>query len=301
MELIAELIAELTELMQEKQYTQTQVARAIGRSSSVVSQFLQGTYNGSAEDITERVRGFIERERARTGVRPQARFVMTSIAARGLEVAAYAHQESEICVIYGAAGMGKTMLLREYARRNLDSLTIEADPGYTAKIMLEDLCRQLKIKSGRTSIHDMTLACIRELGGSGRVILVDEAELLPYRALETLRRLHDKSGVGLVLAGLPRLLVNLKGRGNEFAQLYSRVALAYEMGHVMKDADLLDIARHMMPETSDEKIAAALRQFSNGNARRLSKLVRGVYRMKQISGGAITQKTIETFSNMLIS
>lgn len=296
-----ELIAELTELMQEKQYTQTQVARAIGRSPSVVSQFLQGTYNGSAEDITERVRGFIERERARTGVRPQARFVMTSIAARGLEVAAYAHQEGEICVIYGAAGMGKTMLLREYARRNLDSLTIEADPGYTAKIMLEDLCRQLKIKGGRASIHDMTLACIRELGGSGRVILVDEAELLPYRALETLRRLHDKSGVGLVLAGLPRLLVNLKGRGNEFAQLYSRVALAYEMGHVMKDADLLDIARHMMPEASDEKIAAALRQFSNGNARRLSKLVRGVYRMKQISGGAITQKTIETFSNMLIS
>lgn len=64
---------------------------------------------------------------------------------------------------------------------------------------------------------------MRELRDSGRLLMVDEAELLLYRALEVLRRLHDKAGIGIVLAGMPRLLINLKGRRGEFAQLLPAV------------------------------------------------------------------------------
>ncbi|MGL9774989.1 MAG: hypothetical protein ACR5LG_16235 [Sodalis sp. (in: enterobacteria)] len=34
------------------------------------------------------------------------------------------------------------------------------------------------------------------------LVLVEEAELLPYKALEVLRRIHDRSGVAIVLAGM---------------------------------------------------------------------------------------------------
>ena len=44
------LITQLNDVMARRGYTQTHVARAIGRSSAVINQYLQGKYQG---DITD--------------------------------------------------------------------------------------------------------------------------------------------------------------------------------------------------------------------------------------------------------
>ncbi|EDE9841179.1 AAA family ATPase [Salmonella enterica subsp. enterica] len=295
-----ELITQLKDVMERRGYSQTQVARAIGRSGAVVNQFLQGKYTGDITDIQERITSFINREQEKEkNRRIQAHFVTTEMAAKGLEVLAYAHQECEICVLYGAAGLGKTMLLKEYVSRNKDALLIEADPGYTARTILEELCRLLGVKV-RGNIHELIDACVRELRGSGRLLMVDEAELLPYRALEILRRLHDKAGTGVVLAGMPRLLINLKGRRGEFAQLYSRVALALNLGDALSRDDFNQIAVNMMPEAGEASIGDALYTRSLGNARRLFKLARGVYRICDISQVPVSVGAIDKFAEMLI-
>ncbi|EHE2941864.1 AAA family ATPase [Salmonella enterica] len=295
-----ELITQLKDVMERRGYSQTQVARAIGRSGAVVNQFLQGKYTGDITDIQERITSFINREQEKEkNRRIQAHFVTTEMAAKGLEVLAYAHQECEICVLYGAAGLGKTMLLKEYVSRNKDALLIEADPGYTARTILEELCRLLGVKV-RGNIHELIDACVRELRGSGRLLMVDEAELLPYRALEILRRLHDKAGTGVVLAGMPRLLINLKGRRGEFAQLYSRVALALNLGDTLSRDDFNQIAVNMMPEAGEASIGDALYARSLGNARRLFKLARGVYRICDISQVPVSVGAIDKFAEMLI-
>ncbi|EII7382097.1 AAA family ATPase [Salmonella enterica subsp. enterica serovar Abony] len=295
-----ELITQLKDVMERRGYSQTQVARAIGRSGAVVNQFLQGKYTGDITDIQERITSFINREQEKEkNRRIQAHFVTTEMAAKGLEVLAYAHQECEICVLYGAAGLGKTMLLKEYVSRNKDALLIEADPGYTARTILEELCRLLGVKV-RGNIHELIDACVRELRGSGRLLMVDEAELLPYRALEILRRLHDKAGIGVVLAGMPRLLINLKGRRGEFAQLYSRVALALNLGDTLSRDDFNQIAVDMMPESGESDIGDALYARSLGNARRLFKLARGVYRICDISQVPVSVGAIDKFAEMLI-
>ncbi len=295
-----ELITQLKDVMERRGYSQTQVARAIGRSGAVVNQFLQGKYTGDISDIQERITSFINREQEKEkNRRIQAHFVTTEMAAKGLEVLAYAHQECEICVLYGAAGLGKTMLLKEYVSRNKDALLIEADPGYTARTILEELCRLLGVKV-RGNIHELIDACVRELRGSGRLLMVDEAELLPYRALEILRRLHDKAGTGVVLAGMPRLLINLKGRRGEFAQLYSRVALALNLGDTLSRDDFNQIAVDMMPEAVESDIGDALYARSLGNARRLFKLARGVYRICDISQVPVSVGAIDKFAEMLI-
>ncbi|ECA9706500.1 ATPase [Salmonella enterica subsp. enterica serovar Bredeney] len=295
-----ELITQLKDVMERRGYSQTHVARAIGRSGAVVNQFLQGKYTGDITDIQERITSFINRELEKEkNRRIQAHFVTTEMAAKGLEVLAYAHQECEICVLYGAAGLGKTMLLNEYASRNKDALLIEADPGYTARTILEELCRLLGVKV-RGNIHELIDACVRELSGSGRLLMVDEAELLPYRALEILRRLHDKAGIGVVLAGMPRLLINLKGRRGEFAQLYSRVALALNLGDTLSRDDFNQIAVNMMPEAGEASIGDALYARSLGNARRLFKLARGVYRICDISQVPVSVGAIDKFAEMLI-
>ena len=82
-------------------------------------------------------------------------------------------------------------------------MLIEVDPGYTAKVLLEDLCGKLSVNV-RGNLHELLEAVINKLQDSGRLIIIDEAELLPYRALEVIRRIHDKTGIGIVLAGMPR-------------------------------------------------------------------------------------------------
>ncbi|MBM2912988.1 AAA family ATPase [Escherichia coli] len=294
------LITQLNDVMARRGYTQTHVARAIGRSSAVINQYLQGKYQGDMADIEERIFAFVTREREKENNRRiKVRFVTTGMAAKGLEVLTYAHLECDICVLYGAAGLGKSMILSEYAARNRDVVLIEADIGYTARKLLDELCRQLGIKV-HGDIREKIDACVRELRGSGRLLMVDEAELLPYRALEVLRRLHDKAGIGIVLAGMPHLLINLKGRCGEFAQLYSRVALALNLGDTLTQEDFNKIATDMMPEAADPEIGEALYTRSLGNARRLFKLARGVYRICDISDAPVSVQAIDKYSEMLI-
>lgn len=295
-----DLVEQLKALMERCGYSQTQVGRSIGRSGAVINQFLQGKYNGDNDDLILRLEGFICRELKKESARRVIEnFIETPSALKGLEVLDYAHQEGEMCVIYGAAGLGKTMTLRAYEAKNPGTIFIEVDPGYTTRTLLAELCRQLGLKA-RGNIHDLIDACVKELRDTNRLVMIDEAELLPYRALEAIRRLHDKSGVGFVLAGMPRLLINLKGRGGEFAQLYSRVALGLDLGDVLPREDFDLLSANLMPESVDEEICDSLYKCSHGNARRLFKLVRGVYRICGINKTQVSVKAINKFAEMLI-
>ncbi|EJX3461373.1 ATPase, partial [Salmonella enterica] len=136
-----DIITQLRDVMDAHGYSQGQVARAIGRSSATMNQYLQGKYNGDIADMEERIGHFLRRVREKqNALRIDERFVSTPTASKGLEVLSYAHLESEICVLFGAAGLGKTMILKEYARRDSNVIFIEADPGFTARTLLEELC-----------------------------------------------------------------------------------------------------------------------------------------------------------------
>lgn len=292
---------ELNDLMTRKGYSQTQVARAIGKSTAVINQYLQGKYAGDVPAIDALARSFINREvEKEKSQKITARFVPTVTSRKGMDVIRYAHLDCDLNVIYGAAGLGKTMILREYAAQHRDALLIEADPGYTARVVLEELCGLLGI-SKRGNMHELSEACIAALRDSGRLLMVDEAENLPYRALETLRRIHDKSGIGLVLAGMPRLIINLKGKRGEYQQLYSRVGFALCIGDSLPQSDITDIAVSMLPGAGSQEVSEALFKASHGNARRLFKLVRGVSRHSEISGNAVSAGAVRKFAEMLIN
>lgn len=295
------LTKELTELMDRKGYNMTHVARAIGMSAATVSTYLRGIYTGDVSKVDELVQNFIAREKDKEKSRRiTPRYIPTVTSRKGFEVIRLAHLDGDLNVIYGAAGLGKTMILREYASQHHDALLIEADPGYTARVVLEELCGLLGL-SKRGNMHELSEACISALRNSGRLLMVDEAENLPYRALETLRRIHDKSGIGLVLAGMPRLIINLKGKRGEYQQLYSRVGLAFNIGDSLPQTDICDIAASMLPDAASQDVSEALFKACNGNARRLFKLVRGVSRHSEISGNAVSAGAVRSFAQMLIN
>jgi DNA transposition AAA+ family ATPase len=295
------MINQLNELMARRSWSQTQVARAIGKSPAAINQYLQGKYRGDVAGLESDIQELLNREAEREkSQKLSVSFIRTYTASKCLEVIKMAHLDGEINVIYGDAGMGKTMVMRQYARENRSAVLIEADPGYTARVVLEELCSRLGLNR-RGNMHELSDAIINALRDSGRVLLVDEAENLPHRALEVIRRIHDKSGIGVVLAGMPRLIINLKGKRGEFKQLYSRVGFALPLGEVLPREDIDAIATSVLADAQDDNVSDALFNASRGNARRLFKLLRGVHRYSLLNNTRVDAGAVRHFAEMLIN
>jgi DNA transposition AAA+ family ATPase len=173
----------LIQLLEGSGYTQKKVATKTGLSTAVISQYLKGVYNGNIANVEAALADLISREEERAKRREvKERFVKTQLSGLVLGLIANTHMDGDIGVIYGPAGMGKSIALREYATTNKGVILIEADPGYTAKVLLQELCARLGVKK-TGNIHELSEECIQSLSGTGWVILVDEVSYCPIAHL----------------------------------------------------------------------------------------------------------------------
>ncbi len=294
---MSELQIELKNLMEEKGLSLSSVSRALGISLTAMSQWFSNSYSGNVTKIDDGVKSFLARQKERVKrSKKQISFVMTSVAQKVFEVARICHLDEEIGVCYGNAGLGKTEAIKTYSKQNPDVLLFEADLGCTAKVVFAELHKKLGME-GRGSIHDMFDEVVSKLKGSGRLIIVDEAENLPYRALELLRRVHDKAGIGILLVGMPRLISNLRGKKGEYAQLYSRVGIAGKL-EGLKPQDTEKIVHSVIP--SSNGLWKAFHEASNGNTRVLGKLLLRSQRVAELNNVTISPDVITETARMLI-
>lgn len=286
----------LQQYMQEHKLTQGQIAKAIGKSVATVSQYLKGTYQGKTQEIDDAVARFLQRAKDKIVARSfNSEFVETYAAQRILDAVYIAHTECDIAVITGAAGLGKTQALKHYVAQNPETLFIEVEPSCSPKVLLKEICKQIGVSE--MGLNHELFTRIAEKLGNDRLIIVDEAELLSTRSLEYLRRVHDLTGCGVVLAGMPRLIVNLKGKYGELAQLYSRVGVHCDLQSALEAEDI-----HLLAQSGlgTDEFNAVLFKASNGNARRLNKLMRGVVRIAQMNQKPISEMLINRYADMLI-
>lgn len=289
---------QLKDFMATRGLQQKQVAQMLGISISTVSLYLKGGYSGNVKEIDDKVEAMIARHKDKVvEARYNSEFVRTLSARKGMEVMKIAHVEGEINVIYGAAGLGKTQMLKQYARENSGAMLLELEPSCTPKVLLKKIGNAAGVNP-RGNNNEMFESLVDKLKGSERVLLVDEAELLSTRSLEFIRRLHDLTGIGVVLVGMPRLIINLKGKNNELAQLFSRVGFACDLGNALPDEDLAMLAESAL---GTDEFNPPLLKACNGNARRLSKLIRGVVRSSEINGIEISAELVDRYAKMLIN
>lgn len=291
----------LAEFKAKSGMNQTQLARGIGTSPASISMYLNGTYadkGGNYETIEPKIEAFLEVQESKAQREELVLgFVETKTTRRIAEVMRDAHEAGEIAVIYGQAGLGKTQAVKNYCEKH-GAILIEANPSFTALVLMKKLAASVKLPTSGT-LNDLFEETAYRLGGSERLIVVDEAENLPLRALEIIRRLHDETGCGLVLSGMPRLVANLRGKHGELVQLHSRVAGALNLGDSMPDAELEQIARATLPEADDETIAELVKH-SNGNTRRMSKLMRGSVRVANKNGIRMQAGIVKKYSTLII-
>ena len=178
-----------------------------------------------------------------------------------------------------------------------DAILIESDSGYTAKSLLKEIHRRLAL-SGKGSVYDLMGEVVNKLNQSGRLLIIDEAENLPYRALEITRRIHDKTGVGVLLVGRNILFENLRGFNNQYDQLYSRVKY-----HKLLDRLLIqDVVKILESAGQDPKLAETYLQYSDGNTRRLEHLITHSISVAKFNGkAAVDVAVIKQTSKLLMA
>lgn len=259
--------AELKLLMNEKKYSFSTVAKATGISATSINLWLNDNYNGNNDKIADTINNFIQREKERN-FKSFIPYVETSIVKYIHEVARLCHTSGEIGVCYGESGLGKTVAVKEYAKQYSDAILIETDPGYNPKSLLCEMHKRLGL-SAKGTAYSLMDEVIRKLSNSGRLLIVDEAENLPYKGLEVLRRIYDKTGVGMLLVGMPALVENLRGSQNQYKQLYSRVGFSKSLDRLLP----VDISNILYSIKENQRLSSSFLTYSNGNTRTLAKLI----------------------------
>ena len=293
---MADIRSELKTLMEAKGYTINYVATAIGVAKSTISMWINETYKGDNSRITDRVNNFIQRENERIN-NEEIPIVNISIISYISEIGRLCHTKGKIGVCAGRAGLGKTVAVKEYTKNFLDAILIESDSGYTAKSLLLEIHKRLGL-SGKGCAYDLMNEVVNKLNNSGRLLIIDETENLPYRALEITRRIHDKTGIGVLLVGRNILFENLRGFNNQYDQLYSRVKY-----HKLLDRLLIqDVTKILNAAGQDSDLAETYLFYSDGNTRKLEHLITHSISIAKINGFEKVDSTvIKHTSKMLMA
>lgn len=218
--------------------SQAAAAAGIGISDAALSQWLRGKYQGDSGVVAEKAGRWLATQSERRDLLAKSpappEWADTPLAARAMAALAHAHLAADMCAVYGAPGLGKTLAARRYAglRPNVWIATAtRATRSVTGT--LRQVADAMQLRSVPRRAADLESAAVERLRGSGGLLVVDEAQHLPTASLEELRSLHDASGCGLALVGSDSLWLRLSaGRHPELAQLYSRVGKRVRLGGV---------------------------------------------------------------------
>ncbi|MEJ5351941.1 MAG: AAA family ATPase [Melioribacteraceae bacterium] len=291
------ILQKLRDFIERKDISINKIAKQIGYSAAVVSTYLQGKYPGDIQKLEWAIAAYLMRqEEIEAMPKESIPFCPISNADMVFTIARTCHNEQEIGVLIGEAGTGKTKAAKEYARQNPDVIFIEADLSFTTKVFFKELHRKLGL-DGNGGIYDLFIDCVEKLKDSNRLIIIDEAENLPYRALDMIRRLYDKANIGILLIGLPRLIANLRGKRGEFKQLYSRVGIVMQLED-FNENDTKLIVQTIFPNTNG--VYKTFHELAKGNGRKLEKLILRTNRVAKSGKKEITERLVKTASEMLL-
>lgn len=218
--------AELKEFMQLSGKSQRQISKETGVSTSVISQFLEGTYTGNNEKVEQTVKQYLKVSKERLNSVQSTVFYEELYNTKNVLFAcAYAHKRNDIALVSGDAGAGKTTALEYYTRNNTGVIMVTADSCTTTatailKVISEKFGKQTDYKKSV-----LMKELISHLKGTNRLIIIDEADHLTFQALQAVRNLNDMAKVGVILSGNNKIYRQmLKGqKGEDFDQIRTRI------------------------------------------------------------------------------
>jgi len=276
-----ELTRKLQEFINTTGLSGASIARTVAISAATFSLIKNNKTESVSDENIKKVTDYIDNYQLPTEQNNQLTIVKTA----DLTMVQFICDETiiarEMGVIYGKAGMGKTYAIKHFVTTHPEAILIEVKPMMSIKSLLTKILDQQGHKNTLGNVEELFDLVIDNFQRSERVLIVDEAESLTTRSLETIRRINDFSKTPVVLVGTYALLMNLKGRQGELLQLYSRISNKWEMqGLNTADRKTLfgDMGEQIKRFTSDIRRSCSIYK----KATRFSELANEVLALKHI-------------------
>lgn len=255
------------------------------------------------------------------------RFIVTKEYRRFAEFCDACRRYRYIGVCTGAPGVGKTLSARHYTGWDVlepwlsplrigEPAPLELLRGallYTPSVVTTPrrLDEQLRaLRRGYHQVVESTLHPEQEIDWLAEpthveVLIADEADRLKTLGIEVLRDVHDRTGIGLVLIGMP----GLDKRLARYPQLYSRVGFVHQY-RALSTEELRFILAHTWNELgltfapddfTDAEALAAISRITGGNFRLVQRLFSQIERVLEINQlRMISQEVVEAARESLV-
>lgn len=260
-EIEAGLAGRVRELMDAEGLTMKKLGGMAGYSEAAVSRWLSGRYDGDSAALGRAMADALAAHARRR--RWDAAWFETAATRACFTVFDLIRESGDVGLVHGPAGIGKTVSCRRYAETNPTAALWTATEGRSSRRWAErGLWEALKAGRKDTRLDVWAAMCAR-LSGSGRVLIIDNAQRLTAGALRWLMDLHDETGAALALVGNPEVLDRLGASD----QLLSRVGFRQDVGTMLKGAWLSQAADRLAAELWPQA-ASSVRELAREAARR---------------------------------
>lgn len=224
---------QLTEYLESNKISQEAAAAAMAISGSALSAWRKEKYAGDNARIEALVVEYLGRQVA-TAVevgtfKRDFDFVETSVYDLICTGVNLAEARGEIRPVLGDSGIGKTTALLHIREEKQTAIFVQVYKGIRKNRFLAKMCKAAGI-STKGTFDDLFEDLVSQLRGTGRPIIVDEAEHLPIDALDAVRRINDFTGCGVVLVGLPIFYELLR----RYPYIYNRTAMPIRLKRLDK-------------------------------------------------------------------
>lgn len=271
-----DIVKELREFMEISGKSQQQIAKETALSSSVISQFLKGTYQGNNEEVAAAIYKYLKMARQRMAGTDYTCFYADMHNTQKVLFACYhAHCYGDMALVYGDAGAGKTRALNYYAGEHPGVVMVTANSCTSSAF---SILQMIGRKTGKTIAgkKEMLMASLVDyFKNTGRLIIIDESDHLTMAALQAVRNLNDQTGVGIVLSGNSKIYTQmLQGaKCSELEQLRTRIVLR----RMVTNEYTLEEFRKMFPKIPENCHPYLIKLAADESLRSVNKLLALAY------------------------
>jgi hypothetical protein len=177
-EQITNVAADVESLMRACKISRKELARTIGYSPGVISEFLSGKYAGNKGQVAIDLEHWLVEEEQRRTQPATTQFVWTNVAMQIKSVANYCLDKKKIGLVYGpdTSGIGKTWSLRAIhqelgPRRSCLATIDKVDANPTG--LLKKLCDSMHVDhtgSNRQKFERL----VKQLSGRSHLLMIDQ-------------------------------------------------------------------------------------------------------------------------------
>lgn len=236
-------ILEQFDKLVKQEGSQNKASIKVGINPAIISTLRKGTYTGDSNLQFEKLASYFNVKQEASYTYEEVNYVATSISEKVYEIIRNCQVKGGLAIACGDAGIGKSKAAKQFLKEHLnDCLYFSVNPCLTSiKSLLKLIANRLGATSEKT-LDELWLVISSKLR-DGMVIIIDEAQHLPIKTIETLRSFTDYFAdmgqtLGIVFIGNQETVRKLGSKQQaEFAQINNRTKqkMVYTTKQIKKD------------------------------------------------------------------